>query len=116
MRSWFSSAYASLRKAITYECHAADCDKLLSLALPTDCFDIQADMFRFICNAGSQVCLQRHRFLEEMYTRICEENGPADPVLQGIVSTGVLLAESGGDLDRAERWASVAADNLLIRT
>jgi hypothetical protein len=22
----------------------------------------------------------------EMYTRICEENGPADPVLQGIVS------------------------------
>jgi hypothetical protein len=23
---------------------------------------------------------------EEMYTRICEENGPADPVLQGIVS------------------------------
>jgi hypothetical protein len=23
-----------------------------------------------------------------------------------------LLAESGGDLDRAERWASVAADNL----
>jgi hypothetical protein len=24
--------------------------------------------------------------LEEMYNRICEENGPADPVLQGIVS------------------------------
>jgi hypothetical protein len=24
---------------------------------------------------------------EEMYTRICEENGPADPVLQGVVST-----------------------------
>jgi hypothetical protein len=49
---------------------------------------------------------------EEMYTRICEENGPADPVLQGIVSKMAgLLAESGGDLDRAERWASVA-DNL----
>jgi hypothetical protein len=47
-----------------------------------------------------------------MYTRICEENGPADPVLQGIVSDLALLAESGGDLDRAERWASVAADNL----
>jgi hypothetical protein len=47
-----------------------------------------------------------------MYTRICEENGPADPVLQGIVSKmAKLLAESGGDLDRAERWASVAADN-----
>jgi hypothetical protein len=27
-----------------------------------------------------------------MYTRICEENGPADPVLQGIVSTWRLLA------------------------
>jgi hypothetical protein len=39
--------------------------------------------------------------LEEMYTRICEENGPADPVLQGIVSEMALLAESGGDLDRA---------------
>jgi hypothetical protein len=50
--------------------------------------------------------------LEEMYTRICEENGPADPVLQGVVSEMALLAESGGDLDRAERWASVAADNL----
>jgi hypothetical protein len=34
---------------------------------------------------------------EEMYTRICEENGPADPV-QGIVSIAMLLAESGGDL------------------
>jgi hypothetical protein len=40
--------------------------------------------------------------LEEMYTHICEENGPADPVLQGIVSRlGGLLAQSGGDLDRA---------------
>jgi hypothetical protein len=48
-----------------------------------------------------------------MYTRICEENGPADPVLQGIVSKmAELLAKSGGSLDRAERWASVAADNL----
>jgi hypothetical protein len=24
--------------------------------------------------------------MKEMYTRICEENGPADPVLQGVVS------------------------------
>jgi hypothetical protein len=48
-----------------------------------------------------------------MYTHICEENGPADPVLQGIVSKiAELLAKSGGSLDRAERWASVAADNL----
>jgi hypothetical protein len=29
---------------------------------------------------------ERIALLEEMYTRICEENGPADPVLQGIVS------------------------------
>jgi hypothetical protein len=54
---------------------------------------------------------ERIALYEEMYTRICEENGPADPVLQGIVSTGVA-SRSGGDLDRAERWASVAADNL----
>jgi hypothetical protein len=40
---------------------------------------------------------------EEMYTRICEENGPADPVLQGIVSD--LAQHGAGDLDRAERWA-----------
>jgi hypothetical protein len=38
---------------------------------------------------------------EEMYIRICEENGPADPALQGIVSEIYLLA----DLDKAERWA-----------
>jgi hypothetical protein len=51
--------------------------------------------------------------LEEMYTRICEENGPADPVLQGVVSRWrAVVTASGGDLDRAERWASVAADNL----
>jgi hypothetical protein len=36
-------------------------------------------------------------FHEEMYTRICEENGPADPVLQG-VSELALLAVTGGDL------------------
>jgi hypothetical protein len=27
-----------------------------------------------------------------------------------------LPAESGGDLDRKERWASVAADNLRLTT
>jgi hypothetical protein len=40
---------------------------------------------------------------EEMYNRICEENGPADPVL-ALSRLWRLLAESGGDLDRAERW------------
>jgi hypothetical protein len=30
--------------------------------------------------------VDRESLVEEMYTRICEENGPADPVLQGIVS------------------------------
>jgi hypothetical protein len=34
----------------------------------------------------------------EMYTRICEENGPADPVLRHCLEFGGLLAESGGDL------------------
>jgi hypothetical protein len=32
---------------------------------------------------GKQVWLTRIAF-EEMYTRICEENGPADPALQGL--------------------------------
>jgi hypothetical protein len=94
-----------------------DGDKLLSLArqLPTDCFDIQAEMFRCISDLMSSQGMvdEGIALLEEMYTRICEENGPADPVLQGIVShLAGLLADSGGDLDRAERWASVAADNL----
>jgi hypothetical protein len=49
-----------------------------------------------------------------MYTRICEENGPADPVLQGIVSDlAQLLAESGGDLDRERsgglQWLLITA-------
>jgi hypothetical protein len=50
--------------------------------------------------------------LEEMYTRICEENGPADPALQGVVSHLAGLLQTWWGSDRAERWASVAADNL----
>jgi hypothetical protein len=34
---------------------------------------------------------------EEMYTRICEENGPADPCSRHCLELG-LLADSGGDL------------------
>jgi hypothetical protein len=50
---------------------------------------------------------------EEMYTRICEESGPADPVLQSVVSDmALMLAEHGNDVDRAEHWALRAADNL----
>jgi hypothetical protein len=44
-------------------------------------------MFRMICAfMANRVWLTRIALFEEMYTRICEENGPADPVLQGIVS------------------------------
>jgi hypothetical protein len=57
------------------------------------------------------VWLTRIALLEEMYTRICEENGPADPASKALSRDGDLLADSGGDLDKAERWASVAADN-----
>jgi hypothetical protein len=80
-----------------------DCE-LLSLArqLPTDCFDIQAFMFGRLRLHGPTWYGREHRFARGC-THICE-NGPADPVLQGIVSNCGLLAKSGGDLDRAERW------------
>jgi hypothetical protein len=42
---------------------------------------------RLSATSGKQGMVdERIALLEEMYTRICEENGPADPVLQGIVS------------------------------
>jgi hypothetical protein len=63
-----------------------DREKLFLSAAAADRPFIQAFMFRYICNLMSlQVWLTRAS-LCEMYTRICEENGPADPVLQGIVS------------------------------
>jgi hypothetical protein len=39
-----------------------------------------------------------------MYTRICEENGPADPVLQGIVSdlAGLLANLVGIWIERSD--------------
>jgi hypothetical protein len=46
-----------------------------------------------------------------MYNRICEENGPADH-FKHCLGNGELLARLWWDLDRAEHWASVAADNL----
>jgi hypothetical protein len=37
-----------------------------------------------------------------MYTRICEENGPADPAPRHCLEMmAKLLADSGGDLDKA---------------
>jgi hypothetical protein len=44
-------------------------------------------MFRIICDYEQTGMVDERIVLEEMYTRICEENGPADPVLQGIVSS-----------------------------
>jgi hypothetical protein len=35
---------------------------------------------------------------EEMYTRICEENGPADPVPKALSRLGEVASKSGGDL------------------
>jgi hypothetical protein len=47
---------------------------------------------------------ERIALLEEMYNRICEENGPADPVLQGIVvSDGAVASRIWWGSDRAER-------------
>jgi hypothetical protein len=90
-----------------------DCDSFSLSQLPTNCFDIQALMFRLSATSWAhRVWLTEHRFAEEMYTRICEENGPADPVLQGIVSIWRVASSIWWGSDRAERWASVAADNL----
>jgi hypothetical protein len=91
-----------------------DCE-LLALArqLPTDFLDIQAHIFRMICDfMGDERGMVDERIFARRDVHICEENGPADPVLQGIVSDMAVASKSGGDLDKAEqRWASVAADN-----
>jgi hypothetical protein len=49
--------------------------------------------------------------LQRRCTRICEENGPADPVLQGIVSGWRVASKIWWGSGSSERWASVAADN-----
>jgi hypothetical protein len=94
-----------------------DFEKYIALGrqLSKDFFDIQAHVFKQTCNFRRQNGMvdEAIALCEEMYNRICEENGPADPVLQGVVSDMAwYLAESGKDLDRAEQWASRAADNL----
>jgi hypothetical protein len=48
---------------------------------------------------------------EEMYTRICEENGLQILRPRHCLDMAMLLADLEGS-DKAERWASVAADNL----
>jgi hypothetical protein len=66
-----------------------------------------------ICDLwANRVWLTRIALLEEMYTRICEENGPADPVLQGIVSRWRVASKSGGDLD-AERFQWLLTPTLV---
>jgi hypothetical protein len=45
------------------------------------------------------VWLTRIALLEEMYTRICEENGPADPALKVVSDMASLLANLE-DLDK----------------
>jgi hypothetical protein len=57
------------------------------------------------------VWLTRIALLEEMYTRICEENGLQILCPRHCLEMAVA-SRICGDLDRAERWASVAADNL----
>jgi hypothetical protein len=91
-------------KQSAYEVPCSRTAKLLSLArqLPTDCFDIQAYMFRMICDfMGKQGMVDENRF-EKRCTRICEENGPADPALKALSRTwlacsgGILIKRSGG--------------------
>jgi hypothetical protein len=87
VRSSFSSYMHKAPYHSAYEGAVAGLQKLLSLVrqLPTDCFDIQAYMFRTICDfmeQGGTWLTRESLIIEEMYTRICEENGPADPALQ----------------------------------
>jgi hypothetical protein len=82
------------RGLITYECMHETVISFVSLQqLPTDC-----SIFKLLCLGISATARltwyvkQSIALLEEMYTRICEENGPADPVLQGVVATGVFAS------------------------
>jgi hypothetical protein len=79
-----------------------DCEKFLSLLgahADTDRFDIQAFMLRSVCESMrlQGMADESIALYEEMYTRICEENGPADPVPKAL-SLDLQLADSGGDL------------------
>jgi hypothetical protein len=47
--------------------------------------------------------VDEHRFARGAH--ICEENGPADPVLKALSRRWKLLAESGGDLDRERTFS-----------
>jgi hypothetical protein len=58
-------------------------------------------MFRIVLRALNRCGVDETSLFEEMYTRICEENGPADPVLQGIVSNWRVLADLVGSDDGA---------------
>jgi hypothetical protein len=59
--------------------------------------------------------VDENRLYEEMYIRICEETA-CRSCARWVLSGAGVVTESGGDLDRAERWASVATDNPMLRT
>jgi hypothetical protein len=75
-----------------------------------------ASIFKRICLVylrfmSKQGMVDEHRFFaREMYNASVRRMG-LQILLQGIVSDWRVASKSGGDLDRAERWASVAADN-----
>jgi hypothetical protein len=80
-----------------------DCEASLARQLPTDCFDIQALCY-FVCDFMSKHGMvdERIALLEEMYTRICEEEMGLQILCSRHCLDWRLLADSGGDLDRAD--------------
>jgi hypothetical protein len=92
-------------------------EKLVALGrqLPKDFFDIQVSIFHdvYLHLCQNDRVDEGIALGEEMYTRICEESGLADPVLQSVVADMAgMLSTWGNDVDRAGHWALVAADNL----
>jgi hypothetical protein len=99
VRSSFSATYAV--GAIEEPCREGAMQQtaisFISVAAAADDRRYPPFMFRHTRDLMSHIQVDEGiALLEEMYTRICEENGP-HPVLQGIVSHSMVLAESGGD-------------------
>jgi hypothetical protein len=56
-----------------------------------------ASTFKRICLVylrfmSKQGMVDEHRFFEEMYNRICEENGPADPAPRHCLGNGAVAS------------------------